>query len=225
MLSRLFSIAVSVALVAALSTTAHAQSVAGTWDLTVYAGGGEYPAVLTLYDQADTLAGTIGYPNGPSVPLQSVSLAGDTLTFEFTTPDHGYMLARMAVQMDTLIGWFSSTYGDLEAEAARKPGVNVAGAWNIKGDIMGNPLEAVCTFEQDGATLGGICLMGGGEYALKGEVKDGKVTFEHSGGDYSGQALTLVYSATLAEPGKLQGDVTVDPFGVTGYFTATPATP
>lgn len=225
MLTRLYSIVTSAVLMVALSTAASAQSPAGKWDLTVRADGSNYSADLMLFEQADTLAGTIGYPNGPSVSLQQVSLASDTLTFAFTTPEHGFMLAKMAVLADELTGSIASTYGDLPASARRKLEANVAvaGTWRITGDIMGNPIDETCTIEQDGATLGGSCDMGGTEYALTGEVKDGKITFEHSGGDYSGQALTLIFSGELTAPESLKGNVTVEPFAVSGPFSASPA--
>jgi hypothetical protein len=35
--------------------------------------------------------------------------------------------------------------------------------------------------------------------------------------------LTLVYTATLDDSGKIAGIVEVQPFGVTGDFTATPS--
>ena len=53
-------------------------------------------------------------------------------------------------------------------------------------------------------------------------MKDGKVTFKH-GGDYQGTALTIVYSGSLAAPAQLKGTVEVQPFGVSGTFTAAPA--
>ena len=39
--------------------------------------------------------------------------------------------------------------------------------------------------------------------------------------DYNGSPLTLTYTATLDDSGKIAGNVEVDPFGVTGDFTAT----
>jgi hypothetical protein len=102
---------------------------------------------------------------------------------------------------------------------------SVAGAWQITGDIMGNPLKEVCTLKQAGATLSGSCTNEqGGPYEVTGEVKDGKITFKH-GGDYQGTALTFVYSATLASPKELTGTVEVQPFGAGGTFTAAPAPP
>src|SRR5215204_532363 len=90
-------------------------------------------------------------------------------------------------------------------------GTPVTGTWQIKGDVMGAPLTSVCTLKQEGTALTGSCSNDGGAAAdVKGEVKDGKVTFSH-GGDYEGQALTVVYSGTLVSPTELKGTITVNP--------------
>ena len=100
---------------------------------------------------------------------------------------------------------------------------SLAGPWKITGDVMGSPLDMSCTVKQTGATLSGTCDGQTGEtLALTGEVKDGKVVLRH-GGDYQGQALTIVYTATSVTAKQLKGDVEVQPMGVTGTFTATPA--
>jgi hypothetical protein len=99
----------------------------------------------------------------------------------------------------------------------------LAGAWQIKGDVAGNPLNEVCTIKQTGTALSGTCTREtDAPQPLTGEVKDGKVTFKH-GGDYQGQELTITYTGTLASPKELKGTVDVQPFGVSGDFTATPA--
>ena len=41
--------------------------------------------------------------------------------------------------------------------------------------------------------------------------------------EYNGSPLTLTYTGTLDDSGKIAGSVDVDPFGVTGDFTATPS--
>ena len=109
--------------------------------------------------------------------------------------------------------------------ALHAPVDSVPGKWQIKGDIMGNPLDETCTITQTGTSLGGSCTnSNGGPYEVTGEAKDGKVTFKH-GGAYQGQELTITYSATFAAPMQLKGTVDVQPYGVSGEFTAAPATP
>jgi len=100
---------------------------------------------------------------------------------------------------------------------------SVAGTWQITGDVAGNPLKELCTIKQSGTTLTGSCTNeSGGPYEVTGRVDGAKITFSH-GGDYQGQALTMSYSATLAAPRALKGSIDVQPFGVSGTFTATPA--
>ena len=99
---------------------------------------------------------------------------------------------------------------------------SIPGVWQVKGDVQGNPIDEVCTVKQVGSVLSGSCIMGGSaKVDLTGEMKDGKITFQH-GGDYEGQALTIIYSGTLASPKEIKGTVLVQPFGVDGVFTATP---
>jgi hypothetical protein len=93
------------------------------------------------------------------------------------------------------------------------------GTWQIKGDVSGNPVDMVCTIRQSGSALTGDC----GGNLLTGEAKEGRFTFQHGGIEYEGEALTLVYSGTLAEPREMRGTITVLPFDVSGSFTAKPA--
>ena len=104
------------------------------------------------------------------------------------------------------------------------PADSLPGTWKITGDIMGNPLNETCTFKQAGTALTGKCTRADDNSTLDitGEAKDGKVTFKH-GGDYQGQELTITYTGTLASAKELKGSIDVQPFGVTGGFTAIPA--
>jgi hypothetical protein len=95
----------------------------------------------------------------------------------------------------------------------------IPGTWQIQGEVEGNPLAEVCTLQVSGAAITGQC----DGHLLTGEVKDGKITFQHGGLEYDGEPLTLIYSGALAEPREIRGTVTVMPFNVTGAFTAKPA--
>jgi hypothetical protein len=100
---------------------------------------------------------------------------------------------------------------------------SLPGTWKLAGDVMGNPLEVVCTIQQSAATLRGTCTDGEGTvHPITGEAKDGKVTFKYAS-DYQGTALTIVYSGTLASPTQIKGTVEVQPMGITGTFSAAPA--
>src|SRR5512132_2530630 len=107
--------------------------------------------------------------------------------------------------------------------ALAAPADSVSGTWLIKGDVAGNPLESTCTLVVAEAKVSGSCKNAEGkENGITGEVKDGKVTFEH-GGDYNGQELKIIYTATLPSAKEMKGTIEVKPFDVSGEFTATPA--
>ena len=112
----------------------------------------------------------------------------------------------------------------LSLHAAPAPATDtLAGRWQIKGDVMGNPVNETCTFTQADSVLTGNCAGEDGEAALlAGEIKGGKVTFWH-GGDWEGQALTIVYSGTMSSKTELKGTIEVRPMNAAGTFTMTPA--
>ncbi|HEY0777410.1 MAG TPA: hypothetical protein VGD56_05530 [Gemmatirosa sp.] len=100
---------------------------------------------------------------------------------------------------------------------------SVAGTWKLTGDVQGNPVNEVCTLKQAGAAVTGTCTGESGQaYPVTGEIKDGKLTFRH-GGEYQGTALTLTYSTPVSSAKAMKGSIDVQPFGVTGDFTAAPA--
>ena len=106
--------------------------------------------------------------------------------------------------------------------ALAAPADSVSGTWLIKGDVAGNPLESTCTIVVAASKISGSCKNAEGkENGITGEVKDGKVVFEH-GGDYNGQELKIIYTATLPSAKEMKGTIEVKPFDVGGEFTATP---
>ena len=97
---------------------------------------------------------------------------------------------------------------------------SVSGAWRVKGEVAGNPLNTLCTLVVTRAAISGNCAdEQGPPKAITGEVKEGKITFQH-GGDYQGQELTVIYSGTL-EANALKGTINVKPFDAGGEFSAT----
>jgi hypothetical protein len=105
------------------------------------------------------------------------------------------------------------------------PADSFSGTWQITGDIMGNPLNEVCTITQTGTALTGSCKAAAPAeapaWAVTGEVRGDTVLFSH-GGEYDGAPLTLAYSGRLATPAQLKGSVMVEPFGAGGTFAAIP---
>lgn len=107
--------------------------------------------------------------------------------------------------------------------ALAAPADSISGTWVIKGDVAGNPLNSTCTLVSADAKISGTCTNSEGKVdPIVGEVKDGKVVFEH-GGDYQGQELKIIYTATLPSATEMKGTIEVKPFDVSGEFTATPA--
>jgi hypothetical protein len=114
------------------------------------------------------------------------------------------------------------TFALVAALAAPAPADSVSGTWLIKGDVAGKPLESTGTIVVAEAKISGSCKNAEGkENAIVGEVKDGKVVFEH-GGDYNGQELKIIYTATLPSAKEMKGTIEVKPFDVSGEFSATP---
>lgn len=100
---------------------------------------------------------------------------------------------------------------------------SLTGNWQIKGDVMGNPVNSACTFKQADTVLTGSCTGAEGSVQpVTGAVKNGTVTFQHAA-EYEGQPLIVVYTGTLASPAELKGTIDVQPMGAAGTFTATPA--
>lgn len=95
--------------------------------------------------------------------------------------------------------------------------VDVAGTWNVDGDVYGNPVKFSCALEQDGEALSGTATLEGKEVPVTGSVKDKTVTFEYDA-ENQGTTYHLVFTGTLGDDGGLTGTIAVA--GVEGTFTA-----
>jgi len=99
----------------------------------------------------------------------------------------------------------------------------LTGQWSLHQSISGNESDQDCKFVQSADNkLTGRCKSDDKEVQITGNVDGTKVTWKYVS-DYNGSPLTLTYSATLDDPDKIKGSVDVQPFGVTGEFTATPS--
>src|SRR5579871_2775636 len=99
---------------------------------------------------------------------------------------------------------------------------SVAGDWSIHNSIAGNESDQLCTLTQKDNAITGTCKLADGKDAtVTGSVDGNKATWKYDM-DYNGSPLTLVYTATLDDSGKIAGSIEVQPFGVTGDFTAAP---
>jgi hypothetical protein len=111
----------------------------------------------------------------------------------------------------------------LFATSAFAAGVtSLTGQWSIHNSIAGNDSDQDCKFVQQDNAITGTCKSAEGkDLAVTGTVDGKKVTWKYDS-DYNGTALTLTYTATLGDSDKISGSVEVQPFGVSGDFTATP---
>lgn len=111
----------------------------------------------------------------------------------------------------------------LFATSAFAAGVtNLTGQWTIHNNIAGNESDQECKLVQQDNAITGTCKSAEGkDLAVTGTVDGKKVTWKYES-DFNGTPLTLTYTATLDESNKVSGTVEVDPFNVSGDFTATP---
>ena len=98
----------------------------------------------------------------------------------------------------------------------------ISGKWKVHNNIAGNESDQECTLTQTDKELTGSCKGENGDLKLTGSVDGKKLTWKYDS-EYNGTPLTLTYTGTLDDSGSIKGEVNVDPFGVTGDFTATPA--
>ena len=99
---------------------------------------------------------------------------------------------------------------------------NLTGQWTVHNSIAGNESDQECKFVQTENKLTGTCGVEEQEVRITGSIDGNKVTWKYES-EYNGSPLTLTYTGTLDDSGKIAGSVDVDPFGVTGDFTATPS--
>jgi hypothetical protein len=108
------------------------------------------------------------------------------------------------------------------ASAADAP--RLAGQWSIHQSIAGNENDQDCSFTQDDNKVAGTCKVGEQTTKVSGAIDGKKATWKYDM-EYNGSTLTLIYTATLDDAEKFTGSVEVQPYGVTGDFTATRAKP
>ena len=109
-----------------------------------------------------------------------------------------------------------------QTPATTTAAADVSGKWTMHSSVAGNDSDSECTFTQTGNDLSGSC--GAADQPVMkftGKVDGSKISWSVNG-EYNGTPLTMKYTGTLAN-GKITGDVNIDPFGVTGEFSATRA--
>ena len=99
---------------------------------------------------------------------------------------------------------------------------SLTGQWTVHQNIANNESDQECTFVQTDDKLTGSCKSNDKDVPITGSIDGTKLTWKYDS-DYNGTPLTLTYTATLDDSGKIAGSVEVQPFGVTGDFTASPS--
>jgi len=116
---------------------------------------------------------------------------------------------------------FSTLVFASSAFAAAAP--SLTGSWSIHNSVAGNESDQECKFVLTDNKLSGTCKTQEGKDApVTGSLDGDKLTWQYES-EYNGSPLTLLYTATLDDTGKIAGSLEVQPFGVTGDFTATPS--
>jgi len=97
---------------------------------------------------------------------------------------------------------------------------NLTGQWSVHNSIAGNESDQECKFVLTETKLVGTCKDADKEVKISGSIDGNKVTWKYES-EYNGTPLTLTYKGTVDDSGKIAGTIDVDPFGVSGDFTAT----
>src|SRR5512132_3114898 len=108
----------------------------------------------------------------------------------------------------------------LSTLATATPADSLAGTYKLTNEVQGVSWSEVCTLKQTGTTMGGSCVgEAGTPFAISGEVKGDSITFQH-GGEYQGQAITIIFSGQLEKTALKKGAIYVKPLDASGTFEA-----
>src|ERR1700736_6558263 len=113
----------------------------------------------------------------------------------------------------------------LFASSAFAAAPNLTGKWTVHQSIAGNDAHSECNLIQTDSTLAGTCKsQDGKDLPIKGSVDGSKVKWQFDS-EYNGTPLTIKFTGTVDDSGKMSGSVDVDPFGVSGDFSAIRSKP
>jgi len=117
-----FSVAVGLVLA---SSTAAAQSIAGTWDASVTTPNGGGKPTLTFVVKGDSVTGTVKRQTGEVVPLKG-TIKGKDLTYTYTITQDAQtipVIVKAKVAGDSLSGTMDFASGQMtgEIKAKRQP--------------------------------------------------------------------------------------------------------
>jgi hypothetical protein len=108
------------------------------------------------------------------------------------------------------------------APAADAP--STSGLWKIDGEVMGRPVNMMCTLTETNRKLIGTCsgaVDGYAAHKVAGTVKAQKVEFYFQT-SIGGNAITLIVNGTLnPNRSRMDGSLDVEPLAVGGTFAAS----
>ncbi|HEX9781181.1 MAG TPA: hypothetical protein VGA56_00420 [Opitutaceae bacterium] len=131
-------------------------------------------------------------------------------------------LIPMKKTLVTLFSWmfFVALGAANAADQPAVPDVMVAGKWEIEMEMVGNASTSTLTLKQDGQKLtGSLSGPEGQEQPVTGKVDGEKITFSYVG-DWQGSELNVTYVGKLNSTGAITGMCEVQPFGISGEFSA-----
>jgi catechol 2,3-dioxygenase-like lactoylglutathione lyase family enzyme len=150
-----------------------------------------------------------------------------TLIYKATLGDSDKIAGTVEVQPYGVTGDFTATPvpGAQSGQAAAgqsgsKQVSAVTGQWSIYSNIAGNESDQVCKLAVSDNKITGSCNSQDKDLPVTGSVDGNKVRWQYQS-EYNGSPLTLIYTATLDDSKKIAGTVEVQPYGVTGDFTAS----
>jgi hypothetical protein len=98
---------------------------------------------------------------------------------------------------------------------------NLTGQWAVHTIVVGNESDQVCKLVVTENKIAGTCKAEDKDHQVTGTVDGNKATWQYES-EYGGSPMTLIYTATLGDTDKVTDTAEIQPFGVTGDFTATP---
>ncbi len=212
---------------------AAAADVTGRWQLKGEVAGNPILADCNFKQDATKLAGTCkagdmanwvvaGELQDKKISFHhDVEYGGSTYTLNYSGTFNTDAEAKGDIDVAGASGEFTLTKAaGAEPKQEAAPAATLAGTWKIEADVAGETHTGTCKIEQNLEKLTGNCKLEHGETALTGEVKGKHVTWSHKG-EYNGEALTANYRGTVESPTAIKGDLDVQPFDVSGTFTAT----
>ncbi len=105
------------------------------------------------------------------------------------------------------------------APAHAPDSLDLTGQWSLHNSIEGNESDEDCAFTQADNKITGSCKTSDQTMKVTGSLDGKKVSFQYDA-EYQGSTLTLTYNATVDNSESFSGTVYVDPYSVSGQFTA-----